>query len=201
MKRVLHVGCGTSRIAERHPHFQPAEWQEVRLDIDPQVKPDIVGDITDMKMVEAASCDAVYSSHNLEHLYPHQVGTALAEFRRVLKPEGYALVLVPDLRSVAKQIAEDKLDDVLYQSAAGPVAPLDVLYGFRPSLSRGQLYMAHKTGFTGKTLANAMARSGFPTVACVTVEQRYEVWGLGFAREQAKEERERAQKELFRTLR
>jgi len=201
LKRVLHVGCGSSRIAERHPHFQPADWEEVRLDIDPEVKPDIVADITDMKMVAAASCDAVYSSHNLEHLYPHQVPVALAEFRRVLKPEGYALVILPDLRSVARRIADDKLDDVLYQSPSGPVAPLDVLYGFRPSLARGQLYMAHKTGFTAKTLAHAMARSGFPTVACAAVEKRYEVWAIGFAREQSKEERERAQRTLFRSRR
>ena len=198
MKRVLHVGCGSSRIAERHPHYQPQDWQEVRLDIDAAVQPDIVADITDMKMVESASFDAVYSSHNLEHLYPHQVPAALGEFRRVLRPEGYALIVLPDLRSVARRIAEDKLEDVLYQSPSGPVAPLDVLYGFRPSLARGQLYMAHKTGFTAKTLAGALARSGFATVACATVEKRYEVWALGFARQQSKEERERAQRELFR---
>ena len=198
MKRVLHVGCGSSRIAERHPHFQPQDWQEVRLDIDAAVQPDIVADITDMKRVESGSFDAVYSSHNLEHLYPHQVPAALGEFRRVLRPEGYALIILPDLRSVARRIAEDKLEDVLYQSPSGPVAPLDVLYGFRPSLARGALYMAHKTGFTAKTLAGALARSGFATVACATVEQRYEVWALGFVRQQSKEERERAQRELFR---
>lgn len=198
MKRVLHVGCGASRIAERHPHFQPQDWQEVRLDIDAAAQPDIVADITDMKMVESGSFDAVYSSHNLEHLYPHQVPVALGEFRRVLRPEGYALILLPDLRSVAKRIAEDKLEDILYQSPAGPVAPLDVLYGFRPSLARGQLYMAHKTGFTAKTLASTLARSGFATVLCATVEKRYEVWALGFARQQSKEEVRRAQRELFR---
>lgn len=198
MKRVLHVGCGSSRIAARHPHFQPKDWEEVRLDIDAGVQPDIVADITDMKMVESGSFDVVYSSHNLEHLYPHQVPVALGEFRRVLRPEGYALIILPDLRSVAKHIADDKLEEVLYQSPAGPVAPLDVLYGFRPSLARSQLYMAHKTGFTAKTLANALARSGFATVLCATVEQRYEVWALGFARQRSKEERESAQRELFR---
>lgn len=198
MKRVLHVGCGSSRIAERHPHFQPKDWEEVRLDIDAGVRPDIVADITDMKMVESGSFDALYSSHNLEHLYPHQVPLALGEFRRVLRPEGYALIILPDLRTVAKHIAEDKLEDVLYQSPAGPVAPLDVLYGFRPSLAQGSLYMAHKTGFTAKTLAAALGRSGFATVSCASVAQRYEVWGLGFVRQRSKEERERAQRELFR---
>ena len=201
MKRVLHVGCGESRVYDRHPHFQPGEWQEVRLDIDPAVKPDVLGDITDMGAVADGSFDALYSSHNLEHVYPHQVTVALAEFRRVLKPEGFALVLVPDLKSVARSVVDDKLEDPLYTSAAGPITPLDVLYGFRPSLARGQLYMAHKTGFTAKTLANAMARSGFPTVSCVTVEKYYEVWALGFARAQATEERENAQRVLFRTRR
>lgn len=197
-RRVLHVGCGTSRIAARHPHFQPAAWEEVRLDIDPAVQPDLVGDITDMRDVAPASFDAVYSSHNLEHLYPHQVGAALAEFRRVLAPHGFALIIVPDLRTIASRIADDRLEEVLYQSPAGPVAPLDVLYGFRPSLAAGSLYMAHKTGFTARTLAGALARSGFPTVSAATLEKHYEAWGLGFASPRAAEERQAVERDLFR---
>ena len=43
-----------------------------------------------------AAFDAVFSSHNLEHLYPHQVKEALAEFYRVLKPEG--MIVISDLQ-------------------------------------------------------------------------------------------------------
>ena len=36
--------------------------------------------MTDMSMVDSAAVDAVWSSHNLEHLYAHEVPVALGEF-------------------------------------------------------------------------------------------------------------------------
>ena len=77
MRTFLHVGCGPNRFAPesklplRPAGFDVAEWNELRLDINPQVQPDFVGSMTDMSMVENESFDAVYSSHNIEHLYPH----------------------------------------------------------------------------------------------------------------------------------
>jgi hypothetical protein len=44
----------------------------LRLDIDKNVNPDIVGTMLDMSAVADASVDAVFSSHNIEHLYPHE---------------------------------------------------------------------------------------------------------------------------------
>ncbi len=38
----LHVGCGPARKEHAGPGFQGDEWQELRLDIDPAVEPDIV---------------------------------------------------------------------------------------------------------------------------------------------------------------
>jgi predicted SAM-dependent methyltransferase len=43
-----------------------------------------------MKAVASESVDAIFSSHNIEHLYPHEVPVALAEFIRVLKPGLFA---------------------------------------------------------------------------------------------------------------
>lgn len=174
-KTVLHVGCGQANPAKLHATFRGAEWREIRLDIDPSVTPDIIASITDLAQVESGSMDAVWSSHNLEHLYPHEVPTALREFCRVLKPEGFALITLPDLRQIAKAIADDKLDEPLYQSPAGPVAPLDVLYGFRPALARGNLYMAHRTGFTARTLGNALVGAGFAR-ARVAADEHYNLW-------------------------
>ena len=48
------------------------EWQEVRLDISEQVAPDIIGTITDMEAVADGSMDALWSSHNIEHVFPHE---------------------------------------------------------------------------------------------------------------------------------
>jgi len=50
------------------------------VDINGLNEPDIIGSMTDMSAVGSASMDALFSSHNIEHLYPHQVFLALLEF-------------------------------------------------------------------------------------------------------------------------
>ena len=102
---------------------------------------------------------------DIKHLYPHEVPLALAEFKRVLKPDGFVVITCPDLQSVCALIAEDKLTDPAYTSPAGPSAPLDILYGHRPAMARGNLYMAHRCGFTQKVLIGTLRASGFVAVA------------------------------------
>ena len=92
MKTFLHVGCGLQNKSHTQG-FNNDNWKEIRFDIDKSVKPDIEGTITDMNEVETASVDAIYSSHNIEHLYPHQVPIALSEFYRVLNDDGIVVIL------------------------------------------------------------------------------------------------------------
>ena len=73
---------------------------------------------------------------------------ALAEFKRVLRPEGFALITLPDLEAVAALIVDHGLDHVAYTAAAGPITALDMLFGHVGSVTRGLLHMAHNTGFT-----------------------------------------------------
>ena len=165
MKSFLHVGCGPKRKAQTTKGFNTQEWTEIRLDIDPSAQPDVIGTMTDMSSVASESVDAIYSSHNIEHLYPHEVPLAFAEFLRVLKPDGFFVVTCPDLHSVCKLIAEDKLTEPAYTSPAGPISPLDILYGHRPSMARGNLYMAHRCGFTQRVLDGTLRSCGFQAVA------------------------------------
>ncbi|MEX2132385.1 MAG: methyltransferase domain-containing protein [Pseudohongiellaceae bacterium] len=121
--------------------------------------------MTDMSAVADASMDALYSSHNIEHLYAHEVPIALAEFLRVLKSGGFVVITCPDLKSVCALVAEDKLTDAAYNSPAGLIAPIDILYGHRPPMANGNLYMAHRCGFTEKVLSGTLRQAGFATVA------------------------------------
>ncbi len=179
VRTFLHVGCGRSRQQDTTAAFNQPGWRELRFDIDPAASPDIVGTMTDMSALADASMDAVFSSHNLEHLYVHEVPVAVREFLRVLKPGGFVVLACPDLQSVCALVAQDKLLEPAYQSAAGPIAPLDILYGFRADMARGNLFMAHRCGFTRSVLLNLFRECGF---AQAIVMQRphpfYDLWLL-----------------------
>lgn len=175
----LHVGCGPKRKERTTRGFNTAAWSEIRLDIDPSVSPDVIGTMTDMASVSSGSVNAVFSSHNIEHLYPHEVPLALAEFMRVLTSDGFAVITCPDLQSVCALIAEDKLTEAAYTSPAGPIAPLDILYGHRPAIARGNLYMAHRCGFTQTVLAATLKASGFASVASMRRSgPNFDLWAL-----------------------
>ena len=177
-KTVLNVGCGYPLRQKLHRHFHGPEWREIRLDLDPTVQPDIVCSITDMSPVAADSVDAVWSSHNLEHLQRHEVPLALGEFRRVLKPHGLLLLTLPDLQHVARLIAEDRLEESAYVSQSGPITPLDMIFGHTASLARGNQFMAHRTGFTARSLHQLLIGAGFVEV---TLRQgtSFDLWATG----------------------
>lgn len=151
--KVLHAGCGGSPLPE---YFPGKDVEEVRLDIDAQHKPDVVASLTSLG--DIGPFDAVYCAHCLEHLYPHEVPIALSEFKRVLKPGGFAMVIVPDLQGL------QLTDLVLYKTAAGlEVTAFDLFYGHR-RLIEGHHYMAHHSGFTAVLLRQAMKDVGFAPV-------------------------------------
>lgn len=176
LRRVLHVGCGAHDPAKLPAEWFPAgAWQEVRLDIDASVQPDIIASITDMAPVATGSMDAVWSSHNVEHLYPHEVPLAFAEFLRVLAPDGFLLLTLPDLQQVAELVAQDRLMEAAYVSPAGPITPLDMLYGHRGALAQGNAFMGHRGGFTARSLQAALVEAGFPH-ARVMRDGKFALW-------------------------
>lgn len=174
--KFLHVGCGQNYKTNAGLGFQDEKWHEIRLDIDPSVAPDIVCSMMDMHPVPDASVDAVYSADNIEHLYPHEVSLAFSEFIRVLKPDGLLVLTCPDLQTIAGLILDGKLLDTAYVSPSGPITALDMLYGYRPALARGNLFMAHHTGFTQQTLIDAARSSGFRSVAVRRRKNGVSLW-------------------------
>ena len=178
IKTFLHVGCGPARKENTTAEFSSGSWHELRFDIDANVNPDYIGTMTDMSAIEDSSVDAIYSSHNIEHLYAHEVAEALLEFKRVLNQDGFLVLTCPDLQEVAKLVAEDKLLEPAYTSPAGPIAPLDILYGFRPSIAHGNTYMAHRCGFTETALRGTLVAHGFASVATMRRPDAYDLWAI-----------------------
>lgn len=146
----MHPGCGLEPL--------PA-WMkgvvEVRLDIDPDCKPDIVASITDMG--DIGPFDHIYTSHTLEHLYDYDVPKALSEFLRVLTHGGSVIIIVPDVEGVTCN------RDVLYVSPGGPICGLDLYYG-KTSYVEQNSYYAHHTAFVAQTLSSALRDAGFDQV-------------------------------------
>ena len=164
MSTFLHVGCGRNTKADTTAGFNNEQWHEVRFDLDPGCAPDIIGSIIDMSAIADASFDAIFSAHSIEHIHAHEVPLALKEFVRVLTDDGFVVLTCPDLQVVCEAIARDKLLEPLYASTAGPIAPIDIVFGHRASIAAGNLYMAHKCGFTYSVLSRLFLSFGFKSV-------------------------------------
>ena len=187
MKTFLHVGCGP-QYKSQIKGFDNENWKEVRFDIDEKVNPDIVGTLLDMSAVETGSVDAIYSSHNIEHVFPHEVLIVLKEFHRVLKDDGMVVLVCPDLQSVCEAVVDDKLLQPLYESPAGPISPIDILYGHRQFIARGNEYMAHKGGFTYSVLNDAFIEAGFKMNYGGRNPDLWELFIISFKQEKLQEE-------------
>ena len=158
---VLNVGGGAGREI---PAIYGG-WDQHVLDIDPAVKPDVCCDAKEMRKLRRSKYDAVYSSHFLEHCYRHDVPVVLDGFRHVLKDSGFAHIRVPDIISVMECVIKGNRDieDTWYKLPGANVSFHDVVYGWNKVMKEGNLYYAHKCGFSDKSLARAL-RAEFESV-------------------------------------
>jgi len=178
VKKVLNVGSGVDGPTSGHSLFRNDAWKYVRLDIDESVKPDIVGSFVEIaKLVPPATFDAIFSSHSMEHLFAHEVLPALKGFHQVLKPDGFVVITCPDLEILLPYLIKNGLDTIVYESPAGPIAGLDMLFGHTLSIAQGKTYMAHKTAFTIARLGNFLIQAGFTSAF---VDRRgWDLWAIG----------------------
>jgi len=176
MKKLLHVGCGTFTKEQTIPYFFSDAWQEIRFDIDPNVKPDIVGSLTDMSALESESVDAIYSSHNIEHVFEHEVAQVLSEFLRVLKKDGFLVLTCPDLQSLCEFIGEKGLYEIAYESPSGPILAHDILYGYGHAIKNGNYFMAHKCGLDTKSIHQKLSVAGYADFATIVSKPNFALW-------------------------
>ena len=162
-RTFVNAGCGSSSDQSRLPPLF-RRWKQIRVDVDPDAKPDIVANIVDLSAIPDGSADAIWCAHCVEHLYAHQVPQALAEFRRVLSPGGFACIVVPDLQTIANWIATDRLNETIYESPSGPVTSHDMVWGFGAAIAGGKTAMAHHCGFTPSFFVEYLRGAGFAEI-------------------------------------
>jgi predicted SAM-dependent methyltransferase len=127
--RLLNVGSGP--IENEITEF-PDVTEIVRLDINPDVEPDVVCDITKGMPFEE-EFDLVYAFHVLEHLYRLDVMPAIKNLRNVLKDGGELWLAVPSWEWVCTQGLSESPSDVMLAVAFG---------------SQETEYQLHKCAFT-----------------------------------------------------
>ncbi|MBO6561533.1 MAG: SAM-dependent methyltransferase [Nisaea sp.] len=168
MKTLLHVGCGRQSKETLPPLDFETQWKEIRIDLDPDVEPDIVDDIRTLSKVADGTGQMLFSKHNIEHLDYHEVPLCFSNFHRVLDDTGFAIVRTPDLVAICRAILEHGPETKLYEADTleGPreVTGLDMLFGASWELARGNDFMAHRTAFSGRTLTEKLRAAGFEHV-------------------------------------
>lgn len=176
VRQWLNVGSGPAGSGLRPPGLAAPDWAELRLDADPGVQPDVLAPANDLRPVASGSMDAVFSSHCIEHLYLDQAVPALREWRRVLRPDGFLLLVCPDLQAAAEMIAQDRLMDVAY---AG-IRPYDIVFSHQGLVAQGRAaghsFMEHKSGYTLSLLRALVNEAGFAVHAATRMRQRFELW-------------------------
>lgn len=131
------------------------------VDLDPELKPDIIGDFRAMSF---ADVDEIYASHVLEHFFSREAEQILSQWCGWLKPGGILWIAVPDLTEVSRLVA------------AGETEPhiLGLLYGAdeRPE-------WAHRSGWTEQLLTLTLEAAGFRILG------RFDCWVQNMAKDGA----------------
>lgn len=166
--RVLNVGGGRTRNLPKNYDG----WQQDLLDIDESVNPDIrchTLNLIEEHPDRQEYYNAVFCSHNLEHYYLHEVPLVLGVFRQVLVDGGNVEICVPNVKDLIRTIADRSLDvhDVWYRVGDAPITFHDVLYGYGGEMRQGNLYYAHRCGFTPISMYGFMERAGFSDVMVI----------------------------------
>lgn len=98
--RVLDIGCGPYKA---FPHFIGVDSGHHEK-FGYVIKPDIKADASNIDILASQSCDAVFSSHLLEHIQDHVA--ALKEWWRLIKPNGHLILYLPH-RDLYPKIGEE----------------------------------------------------------------------------------------------
>lgn len=125
----------------------------IRVDAREECNPDYRCDVRNLPFA-SKSFDIVFSSHVLEHFGRHEWKAVLAEWLRLVKDTGKAIIVVPNIAWAAHRMA---IDHVIDEHV------MNVLYG-------AQSYPLdyHKTGFTPEILTEVFVELGFEVTSTQT---------------------------------
>ena len=138
----LNIGCGGRRI----PGY-------TGIDAVQRPAADIVAPAHAIPLPDS-SCDEIMAIHLVEHVHPWEVPALLGEWFRLLKPGGTLVLELPDLIKCCRNIINGTMVGGKHPDQLG-------MWGAYGDPRDKDPWMAHKWGWTFKTLAPVLAEVGF----------------------------------------
>jgi len=99
LKEKLNLGSGKRKLVGY-----------TNIDSDPNSNPDIVGNALNLNMIKDESVSEVYSEHLIEHFDIKEIDIFFNECRRILKPKGKFVVIVPDMEITLNRFCAGRYD-------------------------------------------------------------------------------------------
>jgi hypothetical protein len=138
----LNIGCGGRRI-------------DGYTGVDAVQRPaaDIVARADSIPLPDA-SVEEIMAIHLFEHFYRWECEGVLAEWRRLLIPGGRLVLEMPDLLKACKNVIDGKMVGGKDPDQLG-------MWGLYGDPRQSDPYMAHRWGWTLKTLTALLKANGF----------------------------------------
>lgn len=144
--RILDLGSGVGNAGAK---IWPEATEVVRVDLNPEVNPDVVADVRSLPE-DLGEFDKILASHVLEHLGRKEAVPALKHWVSFLKPGGEMHVIVPDLEWAVEQLSVGKPDPTVYV--------IIHIYG-----GQDDEFSFHKMGYTALLLRHVLDQAGLQT--------------------------------------
>lgn len=161
-KLILEIGANVKPQAQYIEQWKDAKI--LTLDVDTEMKPDIVADAANMPSELKLRLDGLLASHVLEHFSYWKTENVLQGWVDCLKDGGELHILVPSLEWAAREVLSENPSPATYaQLFAGQVNEWDV----------------HLTGFTMRKLRQLMDKVGISVNVARTGVYHVRVGSMG----------------------
>jgi hypothetical protein len=159
-KIVASFGWSSAYVGRLHGYFNAANWQEVRIDVDPATQADLLQHPHNLPMIADSSVDGVFIGHVLHRYSFHEAKLILQEAVRIMKDGGVLIASVPDLQLAATHVAHDELEAAIYTAPVGGINAIDMIFGFQKNVSAGDVARQHRSGYSLSSFGNFLRDGG-----------------------------------------
>ena len=175
-RTVLNLDPTGHSVVSAIPLFQEKDWQIVEHAPDQRGQSVSLSEPDWLPTLASNAIRAIVASHNLPRYFVHDVEKMLGDYHRILTDDGFVIAVCSDLKAISAVIMAQGVSGTVYESPAGPITALDLVFGHQDSLKQGLFSMAHRSGFTLESLIAAFEQAGFASVRGLARVGQCDVW-------------------------